>query len=306
MSFEAAETYISNKGWGARGKNLGVSRMFGDNDKQSLSRNTWFVAMRPRGLISGFLAILPNGGGAVYLPPIAAKIQPQRLRLRVSEDLRRDGAIFSAYMTHDNPRQLILEDVLDWRGEPVWSTKSFKERWDVYMRDFLTNMFINDVPLQSFTVTIADYKSLSATCAPNDRQVLEFIPDAASTKRLIWSPTTRHEVSLRKPIVRNTVITEEPAETSALPALPTIVSKLPESASASTSFIVKKEAGMGPDVYAIYRGAERLGLALVRTMAISRALRLACGTVEGAEIAVSAEYNKTFNKWEVLSCATQI
>lgn len=298
-SFEAAETYISNKGWGARGKNLGVSRMFGDNDKQSLSRNTWFVATRPRGLISGFLAILPNGGGAVYIPPIAAKIQPQRLRLRVGEDLRRDGAIFSAYMTRDNPRQLILEDVLDWRGESVWSTKPFKERWDVYMRDFLTNMFINDAPLQGFNVATADYKSLSAACAPNDRQVLEFIPDAAGTKRLIWSQTTRHEPSVREPIVRNTVITEEPVE---LPALPTIIEKLP----ASASFIVKKEAGMGPDVYAIYRGTERLGLALVRTMAISRALRLACGVVEGAEIAVAAEYNKTFNKWEVLSCATQI
>jgi len=297
-SFEAAETYISNKGWGARGKNLGVSRMFGDNDKQSLSRNTWFVATRPRGLISGFLAILPNGGGAVYIPPIAAKIQPQRLRLRVCEELRSDGAIFSAYMTRDNLRQLILEDVLEWRGEPVWSTKPFKERWDVYMRDFLTNMFINDAHLQGFNVATADYKSLSAACAPNDRQVLEFIPDAAGTKRLIWSQAARRKQT--EPTVRNTV-TEEPVES---PALPTIVSKSPASTSAHISFVVKKEAGMGPDVYAIYRGAERLGLALVRTMAISRALRLACGTVEGAEIAVNAEYNKTFNKWEVLSCAT--
>ena len=56
---------------------------------------------------------------------------------------------------------------------------------------------------------------------------------------------------------------------------------------------------MGPDVYAVYRGEERLGLALVRTLAVSKALRLAAGR-EGSAAPVSAEFNKTFEKYEIL------
>jgi len=64
-------------------------------------------------------------------------------------------------------------------------------------------------------------------------------------------------------------------------------------------FVAKKESGMGPDVYAIWRGEERLGLALVRTLAVSRALRLAI-TEGRTEIGVRAELNKSFEKYEIL------
>ena len=56
---------------------------------------------------------------------------------------------------------------------------------------------------------------------------------------------------------------------------------------------------MGPDVYAVYKGETRLGLALVRTLAISKALRLAM-TPGVASVAINAEHNKTFDKYEVL------
>jgi hypothetical protein len=56
---------------------------------------------------------------------------------------------------------------------------------------------------------------------------------------------------------------------------------------------------MGPDVYAVYRDETRLGLALVRTLTISKALRLAM--VPGAtSVPIRAEHNKTFDKYEVL------
>jgi hypothetical protein len=39
----AAEEYIGSFGWGGRGRNLGVSRIFGEGDKASLS---WYEYRR--------------------------------------------------------------------------------------------------------------------------------------------------------------------------------------------------------------------------------------------------------------------
>ena len=66
-----------------------------------------------------------------------------------------------------------------------------------------------------------------------------------------------------------------------------------------TVFKLKKE--MGPDVYSVWRGEERLGLGLVRTLAISRALRLA----DLENITVAAIHNKQFDKWEIQSVLTE-
>ena len=263
-----AEEYIGKFGWGARGRNLGISRMFGEGDKSSLSRNKLAVALRPRGLLSGFLAIVP-GGSVVYIPPIAAKVPPMRLRLRVSETLCEAGAVFSAYVTRDSPRRIILEDVLVWRGESVWHTKPFSERWNTYLGEFVGQHFRSDPVLQGFEVELAQYVAPSAFLEePDEKTVLEFVLEAPGSKRLIRIPART------APVV-----------------LPPV--------SAEQGFTARKEAGMGPDVYAVYRGETRLGLALVRTLAISKALRLAM--VPGVtSIPINAEHNKTFDKYEVL------
>jgi hypothetical protein len=267
-----AEEYIGKFGWGARGRNLGISRMFGEGDKSSLSRNKLAVALRPRGLLSGFLAIIP-GGTAVYIPPIAAKVQPMRLRLRVSEELCEAGAVFSAYVTRDSPRRIILEDVLVWRGESVWHTKPFSERWNTYLGEFVGQHFRSDLVLQGFEVELAQYVAPTAvTEEPDEKTVLEFVLEAPGSKRLIRIPART------VPVVTAPVAGDE-------------------------GFTVRKEAGMGPDVYAVYRGETRLGLALVRTLAISRVLRLAMGPGI-TTVAVNAEHNKTFDKYEVLGVAS--
>jgi hypothetical protein len=257
----SAEEYIGKFGWGARGKNLGVSRMFGEGDKTSLSRDKCVASVRPRGILSGFLAIVPEKG-VVYVPPIAAKVPPLRLRLRISEKLLREGAVLSAYLTRDSPRRLVIEDILVWGGRDVWSSMSFSERWGNLMKLFVGQEFRADLALSGCAVELASYVSLSALEDPGEKSVVEIVPDAPRNKRLIWMPAS---------------------------------APVPASAS-DAGFTARKEAGMGPDVYAVYRGEERLGLALVRTLAISKALRLA----PTPQIPIRAEHNKTFDKWEVL------
>ncbi len=263
-----AEEFIGRFGWGARGKNLGVSRMFGEGDKASLSRDKCVASVRPRGILSGFLAVVP-GYGVVYVPPIAAKVQPLRLRLRISDALLRDGAVFSAYLTRETPRRLILEDVLVWQGRDVWSSMPFHERWNNLMKQFVSSEFRVDEALAGCKVELANYSSLATLTDPGEKAVVEIVPDAPRNKRLIWMP-------------------------AAVVPVPT------SSSSVDATYTARKEAGMGPDVYAVYRGEERLGLALVRTLAISKALRLAGKPA----IPIKATHNKVFDKYEVLEvCA---
>lgn len=265
----AAEEYVGNNGWGARGKTLGISRMYSENgaDKALIRKEKVVASLRPRGILSGFLAVVPNLGYAVYLPPIAAKMGPQRLRLRLSPAVLKDGAIFSAYFNRH--KQLVIEDVLTWQGSPVWHTKPFKERWERIIADFAANHFKSMLELQGTEIVLAQYTSVNQLQGqePDANHVVEFVLNGANTKRIIWIP----------PKVE--------------PATQAVKETVPD----ADVFKVKKE--MGPDVYSVWRGEERLGLGLVRTLAISRALRL----VNLDEIQVIAEHNKQFDKWEIKS-----
>lgn len=267
----AAEEFLGKFGWGARGRNLGVSRMFGTGDTNSLVRNAYVGTHRPRGILSGFLVVVP-GGPVVYIPPIAAKVPPQRLRLRLSAAVLGSGAVFSAYMTRETPRACVLEDVLVWNGADVWSSKTFHDRWNNVLQEFVTAHFRADPVLQGFEVKLASYVSANRLTEPDDKHVVELIPDAPAVKRLIWMPPRA------APIV--------PAHTES-------------GEGGGAVFTAQKEAGMGPDVYAVYKGTTRIGLALVRTLAISKALRLAMGPAKNI-VPVRAELNKTFEKYEIL------
>ena len=266
-----AEEYVGKNGWGARGKTLGISRMYSENgaDKALIRKEKVVASLRPRGILSGFLAVVPNLGYAVYLPPIAARMGPQRIRLRLSSQVTADGAIFSAYF--NKTRQLVIEDVLTWQSVPVWHTKPFKERWERIATDFVTNHFKPMLEIQGIEIVLAQYTSVNQVQAqePDANHVVEFVLNNPNTKRIIWIPPKTEPTPVTQPA-------KEPTP-------------------GADVFKVKKE--MGPDVFSVWRGEERLGLGLVRTLAISKALRLA----NLDEVEVVAEHNKQFDKWEIKS-----
>ena len=255
---DIAEDFCGKFGWGARGRHIGISRMMNDSDKSILSRTKIVTRERPRGVLSGFLAIVPQLGYAVYLPPIAAKARPMRIRMRLSEDLLNYGAVFSAYVTRgESGLILTLEDVLVWKSKPVWNTTPFDERWNGIMNMFVIKEWKNDTALQTVTIVLASYLPASE---PDEKHVLEFIPNLPAQKRLIWIP--------------------QKSEASVVASVHT----------------AKRESGMGPDVFSIWKGAERLGIALVRTLAVSKSLRAAAGEL----FPVKTAWNKMFEKWEII------
>jgi hypothetical protein len=255
----AAEDYLTKHQWGVNGRFLGVSRMFKDEDIHSLTKSKMFASQRPRGILSGFLAIIP-GIGAVYIPPISGKVLPTRIRMRVKVE---KGAIFSAYWRED----LILEDILVWNDEPIWFTKTFEERWKI-MKLFIETCYKPDI-VQGGSIKAATYQSLQSLIKPSDNTVIEFIPNEPKQKRLIW-------MAERKPLQNTNTNTK--------------------SQESVNDFTLKKEPNSGPDVYTVYRAGEKLGYALVKTLAISKALR----AFGDEEIKVEVEWNNHFGKWEVL------
>jgi hypothetical protein len=258
-----AEEYMGKYGWGPRGRHIGLSRMMGVSDKSAIATTNMVASIRPRGILSGFLVIVPSTGYAMYIPPVASKMSPFRMRLRIPESVWNDGAVFSAYLRRD--KRLVLEDILVWQSKPVWNTTGFSERWKL-MAAFLESWH-PDTALQGVRIEPAVYTSLASITEPDEHSVLEFVPQAPNQKRLIWMPSATQK--------------EQPKTSGA-------------------SLVAKREAAMGPDVYSVWRSEEKLGLALVKTLAISRALR----TANLAEIPIEAVWNKGFDKWEVLKIIT--
>ena len=291
-----AEEFCGAYGWGARGKYIGISRMLGDSDKQHISRGKVFGSTRPRGILSGFLVIAPSLRYAVYLPPIAAKVGPQRIRMRISESIQHSGAIFSAFMTRD--KRVVIEDVLVWNKTPVWLTTTFEKRWNTCMAQFAKEEFKNDVSLQGFGIEFAKYVPIAELTEPDSYTVLEFIPDAPNHKRMIWIPQKGTEYSAPSVVTHEQKETDKESHESDSPIVEKPkVNPNPKSVSHGPKY-ARKETALGPDVYSVWdkETKARLGLALVRTLATSRFLRQE--TAE--EIDVRAEWNRQFEKWEIM------
>jgi hypothetical protein len=257
MSIQAAQACLTRFGWGAQGKSLGITRMFQDADVAVLKSLKAVASLRPRGVLSGFLVIAPTPQpGCVFIPPITGKMQPFSLRMRIAEPLQNEGAIFSAY--NDNG-DLVIEDVLVWRGKSLFHTTPFDERWN-RIGDLL-ECWTPDPVLQGCTIRVAEYTALREISEPAERQVIEFVPLTPNTKRMVC------------------VLTEDTVK--------------------PTTWIAKRETLIGPDIFSLWseKGEKQTHLALVRTLATSKLMRL--HPVD--EFRVNTVWNKMFERWEIIS-----
>jgi hypothetical protein len=240
-----------------------------------IQRAKMVATLRPRGALSGFLSIGPEG--SMYVQ----REKSLRIRMRVSPEAH--GTVLSAYL--DASRlTLVLEDVVVWKGQSVWKTP-FEERWRL-MAAFLKE-WTQDKALQGLAIECAKYMPLGSLSMKNKNEpdaVVEFVPNEG--KRMIYVPLKKVHSSLS--LSPSPSLSISPLSSSA-PA------SASASASASSSVYSVRKEPVGPDVFSVWRDGERLGLALVRTLAISRCLR----GVE--ETPVSVEWNAQFGKYEILN-----
>jgi hypothetical protein len=280
---EKAEEFIGKHGFGSRGKHISISRVLNPTDLSQLQSHQHVCAYRPRGILSGFLVIHPELQYVVYLPPAASKLQPQRFYTRINPCILEYGLIASAYLYN---KQVVIEDLLAIDGHILWS-RAFSERWK-RLKQFLENELRNDPFLQGgYSLTSTSYMPLGSLVEPSDDKVIEFVAcGSGGQKRMIWIPMRDGTGA--------TVSTGVPLATSGSGS---------EYGSGKSKHVAKQEAGMGPDVYTVYDGETKLGIALVRTLLASRGLRLAFAAGGQETIRVNTQFNKQFDKWEILDVA---
>jgi hypothetical protein len=140
-----------------------------------------------------------------------------------------------------------------------------------------------DSVLQGGRIIPASYTIPSAV--ESIESVIEWVPFSPNQKRLIFVP--ERVVSPKAATVPPKAATVPPK------AVPVVASKRPP---VSEPVLARRDPA-GPDVYQLWRGKSHLGQALVRTLAVSKALRTAVPSDLG--IPVSVELNKAFAKWEI-------
>jgi hypothetical protein len=176
---------------------------------------------------------------------------------------------------------LILEDVLGWKNEPVWLHLPFEQRWNTILKEF-RDKFIQDPVLQGgFRIECANYLPLSALEKPKPNTVIEFVRNMPKQKRILFLQDAIQTVPAKRP--------DEKHDKKD-------IHDKKDKQEKQDITLVKKDVAAGPDVYTVFRSGEKSGYALVKTLAISRALR----SKTEEEIRVDVEWNKHFGKWEIL------
>ncbi len=176
MQSQQLQQFLQQHGWFP---GTGISKLFQPADVGTLRTMQAVASIRPRGVLSGFLAIVP--GNQVFF--VGPKSQ-RAIRMRLADSLRKEGAILSAY---EDGTDIVLEDVLMWKGVGIFRSQSFDTRWK-RMQEFV-DAWKPDPILQGCGIRLATYKALEDVGEPEDRQVLEFVPMAAGMKRMVWIPT---------------------------------------------------------------------------------------------------------------------
>lgn len=246
---------------------LGISKIL--QDVEFLKTTKCVASFRPRGVLSGFLVIAPAlHGTAVFVPPMGAKMPPRVFRMRLAPEVFRDGgAIFSA---HIQGGEVVIEDILMYKGARLFQTMGFQERWTGPLAKFNDEWAPDDVMQGGVRIRYTEYVSVAEACGAlveggREGQVVEFVPLAgANVRRHVWIPM--------------------------------------EEVAAKHVMTARRESALGPDIYTLVGAAAGSGasgggaIALVRTLAISRALKL----VGRDEFRVEVAWNKMFERQEIV------
>lgn len=280
---DAATRFLSYADLGPQGKMWGISKMFQDRDVVMLKSKKAVTTIRPRGVLSGFLAILPSLQTAVYVPPAGGRMPATLVRLRLSDEVWQQGAILSCYW---DDGVLVLEDILQWGSKRSWASKSFEARWGEDMQAFC-DAWMPDPVLAGHEIRLAEYSALDQleSQTPLPHQVVEFIwAEDVGMRRFIWVPD------------RSTNGTGASAECE------TGKQEGIQQQQQQQILLARREASTGPDIFSLWslKGERLPQIGLVRTLAVSRVLR-----VHGEdEFYVSTTWNKMFERHEILGIAS--
>jgi hypothetical protein len=261
-----------------------------------LKRGTFFALPNEGRGEPGFLIFLPG------IPAIYYQFRRRRgtmvadastLRLRVSQTVSEGGGSVLIATLDDVLHTLRLEDVWMWRGEGLMTTQTFTQRREK-LKEFVQYHWVPDARLLGgIYASVAQPMSMEEFSAKKEwagTQSIEFIPDMAGRRRMIW-----YLEKFQKAAEAHAGLKQDRAVPAAA-ALPLPI--------ASNSSTIQKALAVPvdkmPDVYDLYDADKRcIGRGSVQQFSLS--LRLRSAAENG--VWVHVEWKPEFNGYEITGMA---
>lgn len=287
-----------------------------DSKKLGVLRSApMMLAKRPGSARSGYLCFYPLLKVAIFVEDVDHRkdqpvVRPPKvfiLRMRHSPSIYSEGGAVFAATLHLSDSILWLEDVLVWEGQSIWKTHTFSKRWQI-LKSWFENDWTEDPNLQRGLIIKPRQPLPLSSFLSEPGDVWDFIPEDAGRRKLMWKdkrlmPVTissypqkevkrparqKHEPKVEEPV--------KPSPVIQVGILDSYFPSLPQENDGSLIAMAKKETG--PDVYSLYSAeGTSLGLAVIRKMALSLAMRTHC---KETPTRVRVEWCTAFDRWEIL------
>jgi len=258
-------------------------------DKESIiKRGTFYVMENESRSDPGFLLFLPKQPAVFMMtrPSGQNKKTPAWvLRMRTDITLGDGGGTMLIATLDKIQHTLRLEDVWIWKGEDIYTTKTFSER-RVFMKTFAEKSWTPDARLMGgINVTIANPKPLASLATIDRCFSADLIPEAAG-KRRFWFQLEQPVAGPAQPAARP--VTAPMFRTNA-PVIHETQDKRVK------AFAVPLESL--PDVYDLFlENGTPLSRAAVQQLALSQRLRAS----KEKRIPVMAEWKSEFGRYEIV------
>jgi hypothetical protein len=297
-----------------------------DSKKLGVLRHAqMMLAKRPGNARSGYLCFYPPLKVAIFVEDSDHRrdqeiVRPPRtmiLRMRHSPSIYNSGGSVFAATLNVSDSTLWIEDVLTLQGQKLWTTHAFSKRWQTLKTWFETD-WSEDPNLQRGLIIKPRQPTPLTSFSSEPGDVWEFIPEDAGRRRLMWKDKRLSTVVIpsypqkeqprkqkrfqennqgtKKPENSIKVADQVPQQAVQVGILDTYFPSLPNEGDGSLIAVAKKETG--PDVYSLYTAESApLGIAVIRKMAISLAMRTYC---KETPTRVRVEWCPSFERWEIL------
>jgi hypothetical protein len=248
-----------------------------DGDVQTLTKGKYYVSPRPGDSSkSGYLCIYPPLKCVVYVEHSKshAKARWPRiylLRIRVDPHIWLSAGIVYAATMSITEKTLVMEDLLMYKGEQIWSGHDFSRRWTSLQKSLQEDLFLDEDLQGGLQLRLRDIRPLK------DIQkigVWDILPEEAGKRRYLWIGADR--------------------------LAPASESKKEKEQEKEQDNLATATKGAFPDQYFLTRGDTKLGMAIIQNNEISKDLRIKSKTQPSMKVQIQSS-NEFEGSWEIIS-----
>jgi hypothetical protein len=286
--------------------------------KITLSNNSYYAWVRPAHLRSQWLVLSDD----MPLLLVDSRDTSRMFSMRIPFDKRRvqhTGPIICEAAWDAQDHVLWIWDVIVWERQAIWNFVPYSQRWNI-LKEVVGKILDCGHPMSDAEVRVPEWISLKAALGLSEidtAQVIDFQPEAPGQRRHVFRPVNtdtefkpvnyaerKMVLQQQKPVAVTTHVSTAPTPVAPVPAPVPPPAPAPSEQPTSNeekptvARIRKDTTSKLPDTYMLETvGGESLGLAAVRSLAMSKQLRSALASKD--TVLVDIKWFEPFSKYEV-------